>query len=475
MGKLFEIGLIGCLLFLCSCSSKILMVNNASPRQDVEGKIVDAHDGRMIQFGKRFYWYGTRYGATNGFTEANEYVCYSSDDLKNWRFEGSLLPQKPGGVYYRPHVVYNAATKKYVLWYNWYPKLWDGQFGVAVSDAPTGPFQIVNNNVPVKHSTLGVGDLGVFVDDDGAAYLSYNTINGHRVSVEKLNTDYTGSTKEGSEFIAQYSEAGAMFKRNGLYYLMTDYTCCFCTQGSGARVFTASQPLGPYTFRQNINRYPGEAAPALTDGSARDNVFESFSEKSFRAVEVRALNRTTISSLTIRQFTGNRNGQCGEVANPRVHDTIPNIAFDLMYWDGSEWRTLAIAEPVRTASSMLLTHRFSFAPTVTDALRIRPRFADSLQTVHLSEISVNNRTLKVEAFKISGAEGKPIIPAQQAYVMPLQTAKGTEYIWMGDLWGSASDNIKGHDYQYWSAPLRFYESGLMQPLHWTDEWKLKIK
>jgi hypothetical protein len=69
----------------------------------------------------------------------------------------------------------------------------------------------------------------------------------------------------------------------------------------------------------------------------------------------------------------------------------------------------------------------------------------------------------------------PVIPAQQTYVMPLHTGDGIQYIWMGDLWGSASDNIKGHDYQYWSSPLIFKTNGDIEPMKWTDEWKAVIK
>ncbi|HMP94626.1 MAG TPA: hypothetical protein PKD90_17225 [Phnomibacter sp.] len=76
------------LILLCGSwigySQPVITVNNSLARKDVNGKIVDAHDGRIIQFGKTFYWYGTQYGNTNGFTTANEYVCYSSPDLMNW-------------------------------------------------------------------------------------------------------------------------------------------------------------------------------------------------------------------------------------------------------------------------------------------------------------------------------------------------------------------------------------------------------
>ena len=143
---------------------------------DTDGNIVDAHDGRIVKYGNRFYWYGTAYGNTSGFSRNSYYQCYSSSDMMNWRREGRLLENPPSGYYYRPHVIYNKKTKKYVLWYNWYPVLWDGKFGVAVSDKPEGPFKIVNTDVKVLNSKYGVGDLALFVDDDDTAYILYNTI-----------------------------------------------------------------------------------------------------------------------------------------------------------------------------------------------------------------------------------------------------------------------------------------------------------
>ncbi len=39
-----------------------------------------------------------------------------------------------------------------------------------------------------------------------------------------------------------------------LYYAVFDVCCCFCPEGSGAQVYVAEMPLGPYTLRGNINR-----------------------------------------------------------------------------------------------------------------------------------------------------------------------------------------------------------------------------
>jgi hypothetical protein len=459
--------------FSAAFAQQKIEVNNDIPRYDTDGKIVDAHDGRVIQFGDTFYWYGTQYGDTNGFVETNKYVSYSSKDLKTWKFEGELLGQHPKGVYYRPHVIYNQQTQKYVLWYNWYPKLWNGQFGVAISDSPTGPFKIINENATVKHSGLGVGDLGLFVDDNQKAYLSYNTITGHSVSVEELNDDYTQSTLKGSEFIAKGSEAGSMFKRKDTYYLLTDYTCCFCTQGSGAKVFIAKNPLGPYQFTSNINRYPGSLVPVLNDGFSKDNQYVTLTSK-INSLEFWLSETQAISSLNVYQFTGDRNGQCGDVTNPKVHDLITDYNFEIFYDEDGEWKKVKNANPLTTKTALETNYQFQFDKIETSRLMVVSKIASEKESVNISEVVINNKPQNFKPF-ILNQQQKPIIPAQQSYVMQVKSKQGYQYLWMGDLWGSATDNVKGHDYQYWSAPLQFYNNGNIKPLQWNNQWKLKIK
>jgi hypothetical protein len=228
-------------------------ISNRLPRRDTDGKIVDAHDGCLHKFGDRYYLYGTAYGTTDGFKKNNRYRCYSSADLVTWKYEGELLKDPPDGVYYRPYVIHNRKTGKYVLWYNWYATLWDGQYGMATSDEPQGPFVIQSDNVKVGKGKPG--DHGLMVDDDGTAYLIYTSIaNGHSISIEKLAPDYLSSTLESSGFLANGSEACALFRRKNLYYAVFDACCCFCPEGSGAQVYVAEKPLGPYTLRGNINR-----------------------------------------------------------------------------------------------------------------------------------------------------------------------------------------------------------------------------
>lgn len=117
------------------------------------------------------------------------------------------------------------------------------------------------------------GDFNLFVDDDDerTAYIIYNSDQsggdcpachippcdcGFQMSIERLNPGYTSSSLQNSGWIgASPVEAPAMFKRGNIYYALFDRLSCFGPQGSGAVVYTATAPMGPYKVQNNINRY----------------------------------------------------------------------------------------------------------------------------------------------------------------------------------------------------------------------------
>lgn len=261
----FFCGLVAALCLAClalwsageETSFRRITVTNTQPRRDQNGDIIDAHDGCLQFFAGRYYLYGTAYGKSAGFGFNNRFRVYSSPDLEHWTFEGELLKAPPGGVYYRPCVIYNRRTHKYVLWYNWYPRLWEGRVGVAVSDTPVGPFEIVHLSAKLSASAERPGDGSLFVDDDGTGYFIYSTIaSNHAIRIERLTPDFLNGTGESSGILGVGSEAPAMFRNRNRYYVLFDSTCCFCSAGSGARVFVASAPPGPYREQKNINRGP---------------------------------------------------------------------------------------------------------------------------------------------------------------------------------------------------------------------------
>lgn len=241
-----------------------IRIENLQPRRDANGEILDAHDGCLKYFDRRYYLYGTAYGKSAGYSINNRFRVYSSRNLKDWKFDGELLESPPVGVYYRPYVVHNAVTHKYVLWYNWYPALWEGKAGVATSDTPVGPFKIVNMGVNVAGHADRIGDGSLFVDSDGTGYFIYTTIGqNHSIRIQRLTPDFLGVTNDTSGVLALGCEAPALFRNRDRYYALFDSTCCFCSSGSGVRVLTSSNPFGPYSEKGNINRQ-ADGRPLVT-------------------------------------------------------------------------------------------------------------------------------------------------------------------------------------------------------------------
>ena len=64
-----------------------------------------------------------------------------------------------------------------------------------------------------------------------------------------LNDEFTDTikTQTSGQITPSGNEAPILFERQGLYYLLFGHICCFCQQGSGALVYTAKHPLGPWT------------------------------------------------------------------------------------------------------------------------------------------------------------------------------------------------------------------------------------
>lgn len=120
---------------------------------------------------------------------------------------------------------------------------------------------VVNKDVALAFQDDG--DEGLFVDDDGSAYVIYTTLSkGHSMSIERLSPDYTSSTLVSSGiFGASFVEAPALFKRGSVYYAVFGSCCCYCGAGSPVSVYTASHVLGPYTRQGTL----GELHSQQTD------------------------------------------------------------------------------------------------------------------------------------------------------------------------------------------------------------------
>ena len=252
-------------------SSVVVNFNRAGGqvvRFDVRSNAVDAHDGEIRFFGDAYYLYGTSYDCGYQWLYNGPFCgfkVYSSTDLIHWVDRGFLfdVAASPWGASpwqarcsgstsygcYRPHVVYNQRTGRYVLWINDYST--PVNFRVLESAQPTGPF--VEVSLPVlainqgRSSGVTNGDENLFVDADGTAYIVYTDwVAGGDIVVEKLDARYGSGTGQYARVGLVSTEAPSLFKRGGLYYLTySDPNCGYCATGTSYK--TASSPLGPWS------------------------------------------------------------------------------------------------------------------------------------------------------------------------------------------------------------------------------------
>ena len=141
------------LLFLFAFKKEDKTINPGEIWPDNNGVHINAHGGGMLFHNGKYYWFGEH--KIEGEKGNKAWVgvhCYSSKNLTDWKDEGialEVVKNNPnhditeGCVLERPKVIYNKATKKFVMWFHLELK---GQgydaarSGVAVSDKVTGPY-----------------------------------------------------------------------------------------------------------------------------------------------------------------------------------------------------------------------------------------------------------------------------------------------------------------------------------------------
>ena len=197
---------------------------------DTNGAPIQAHGGCILAANGRYYWYGEdKSGKTrNRRIDVVGINVYSSENLTDWTdcglaLAGSDDPESDlwrGGVVERPKVLYNEKTGKYVMWMHIDDaKYYRASVGVAVADAPEGPFAYQGAFRPLRTESR---DMTLFQDDDGTAYAVYSSDQNRTLRIERLTEDYLQPDGVGREvFVDQTREAPALIKHDGRYYMVT--------------------------------------------------------------------------------------------------------------------------------------------------------------------------------------------------------------------------------------------------------------
>ena len=188
--------------------------------RDNRGEQIQAHGGGILQWKGEYYWFGEDRSVDND-PERRYVASYSSRDLVHWKFRHQVVslsdPEHlgPKWVLERPKVFHNAHTGKFVM----YAHLDSGNYGpakvaVLVCDRIDGNYRYVRSFRPLDQESR---DIGQFIDDDGSAYLIFESRPTKGFFIAKLSDDYLNVEQEVS-FLHAPLEGGALVKYDGLYY-----------------------------------------------------------------------------------------------------------------------------------------------------------------------------------------------------------------------------------------------------------------
>jgi hypothetical protein len=201
---------------------------------DTTGQLINVRSGTLRKFGALYYWYGA---ASN----YRDQTCYTSTDLVHWTYKGLAL-QLPVETN-RVDVLYNDTTKQYVMFLKY-----DGNgahLGIATASVPEGPFTFKSETL-VDNALIG--DMSVFKDDDGTAYLAYvwwGTGTNAAHGIYRFSPDYLTLDTRMFLWNIPSRESPHLFKRNGTYYFEVSETNGI--EPSPTRYYTATKLTGPWT------------------------------------------------------------------------------------------------------------------------------------------------------------------------------------------------------------------------------------
>lgn len=205
---------------------------------DTEGKRIQAHGGSVMYWNGKYYWYGENKEFTDGVSNIWHWGvrCYESEDLYNWKDLGVIIPPDekdihsplhPTAMMDRPHIIYNARTKKFVCWVKVMRADWTQVSTVLTAAALTGPYTIVKKDI--RPLNMSAGDFDLAVASDGKAYYYFERVHSETICAD-LNETYTDVTGYYSthfphhEGVPYVREATAHFMRKGKHYLITSGT-----------------------------------------------------------------------------------------------------------------------------------------------------------------------------------------------------------------------------------------------------------
>lgn len=235
--------------------SLVLFFATAAQAQTIINPVLDKDfaDPTVIHINGRYYAY-----ATQGRGHIQVSV---SDDMQHWSDPADALPVKPVWAdthFWAPHVIYDAAMKKYVLFYSGesIAKETGKCLGVAYADRPEGPFTDKGSPLLCGEGFVNIDPMA-FVDPKTGKKLLYWGSGFQPIKVQEM-TDNWADFKPGSKAqpvvwpgkeknYTRLIEGAWLDFHDGKYYLYySGDNCCGKDANYAVLVSRADKATGPF-------------------------------------------------------------------------------------------------------------------------------------------------------------------------------------------------------------------------------------
>ncbi|XXS77737.1 family 43 glycosylhydrolase [Sorangium sp. So ce176] len=149
-----------------------------------------------------------------------------------------------------PKVIYNSSTGQHVMWMHKENATDYGEARAAVATSSTvdGGYSYRGSFRPLGHMSR---DITLFKDDDGAAYMISAARENADLHIYRLTPDYLNvSSLVKILWAGSWREAPALFKRNGVYFLLTSGATGWAPNQQ--KYATATSIGGTWSALQNV-------------------------------------------------------------------------------------------------------------------------------------------------------------------------------------------------------------------------------
>lgn len=221
-------------------------------------------DPAALVYKDKVYLYAGHDEAPNDFNfyKMNEWVVYSSSDMKKW--ESHPVPLKVTDFAWAKSDAWAAQVIERNGKFYWYVTVEHGSIpgksiGVAVSDSPVGPFKdalgkaLITNDM-TTHTKISWDDIDptVYIDDDGQAYLFWGNTVCHYAKLKANMTELDGPIQ--TIDLPNFTEAPWIHKHKNWYYLSYAY------QFPEKIAYAMSRSItGPWEFKGILNELAGNS------------------------------------------------------------------------------------------------------------------------------------------------------------------------------------------------------------------------